>query len=153
MLLVLFAFWVLLNGQWTAEIGVTGGVVCTLLWLFMWKFMGYSPKAEWQLFKRVPRALAYLGWLVCEIIRSSVAVIRLIWSPRLETQPKLVEVDSTLRTESGRVVLGDSITLTPGTVTVSIQGKKLLVHALDESMAEGLNGSEMEQRISRVEGK
>lgn len=153
MLLVLFAFWLLLNGQWTGEIAVTGAVICTVLWLFMWRFMGYSPRMEWRLLKKVPRGLAYMGWLVGEIVRSALAVIRLIWSPSLEPQPKLVQVDSSLRTERGRVLLADSITLTPGTVTVAVDGNRLLVHALDESMAEGLNGSDMERRIARVEGR
>lgn len=152
MLLVLFAFWLLLNGQWTGEIAAVGAVICTLLWLFMWKFMGYSPKKEWQLVRRLPRLLCYICWLVGEILRSAFAVIRLIWSPTLQVQPKLVAVKPALRTEKGRVILADSITLTPGTVTVSVQGDRLLVQALDDSLTEGLEDSEMVRRVIRVEG-
>ena len=152
MALILFAFWVLLNGSWTAEIAITGVFLCTLIYLFIWKFMGYSPRVEWQLLKRSGRAIAYFIWLIGQIIASAVATIRLIWSPQLQTEPVLTGFSSRLKTESGRVMLADSITLTPGTITVSIQENKLLVHCLDSSMAEGLEGSEMEQKLLKLEG-
>ena len=57
-----------------------------------------------------------------------------------------------MKTEGGKVLLADSITLTPGTITVAIQGDRFLVHCLDEEFAEGLEGSDMEQRIQQLEG-
>ena len=53
MLLFLFAFWVVLNGAWTTEIAITGGVISLLLYLFIWKFMGYSPKRDWAFARRL----------------------------------------------------------------------------------------------------
>lgn len=152
MFFLLFGFWVLLNGSFTLEIAITGAVVCGLIWLFAYKFMGYSPRAEWKLVKRFFRILGYGIWLVGEILRSAFAVMKLIWSPATQVEPQLVGVRSRLRTEAGRVVLADSITLTPGTVTVAIQDDRLLVHGLDCTLTEGMENSEMERRIAHVEG-
>lgn len=153
MVLVFFLFWMLLNGQWTTELVLIGLVLSLLAYLFVWKFMGYSPKREWAFFKRLPKALGYLVYLIGEIIKSSRVTIRLIWSPSLEVDPQLVSFRTKLKTGVGRVLLCDSITMTPGTVTVDLEGDKVLVHALDATLAEGLEDSDMEKRIVRLEGK
>ena len=153
MLFVFFAFWLLLNGRWTTEIAVVGAVLSMLLYLFVVKFMGYSPKKEWALFRRLPRIVWYFAFLVGEIFKSAAQTIRLIWSPRLDVEPRLTSFRTRLRTDAGKVVLANSITMTPGTITVSIQEDRLLVHCLDESFSEGLEGSEMEQNIMKLEGK
>ena len=152
MLFLLFGFWVLLNGQWTGEIAVVGAVLSVLIYLFIWKFMDYSPRKEWALVKRLPGALAYLGCLIVEIVRSCLATIRLIWSPKWEVQPRLVSFRTRLRGNYARVILANSITITPGTITVTMQGDKLLVHCLDEDFAEGLAGSALETRLMKLEG-
>ena len=150
MFFVLFAFWLILNGQWTAEIAVTGLVLSAALYLLIWKYMDYSPRREWECVRRLPRALCYLGYLVGEVFKSAWATIRLIWSPRLIAQPELVSFRTKLKTRSGKNILANSITMTPGTITVDIRKYKYLVHCLDESMAEGV-GADMEKRILRLE--
>ena len=152
MFFLLFGFWVLLNGRWTAEIAVVGVVVCAALYAFMVAFMGYSPRKEWAVVKRLGRILAYAGYLVGEVVKSAFAVLRLIWSPKLEPEPKLISFRTKLRTDAGKVVLADSITLTPGTITVNVQGDRMLVHCLDTSFEIDEHDFEMEQRVMRVEG-
>ena len=152
MFFLLFGFWVLLNGRWTAEIAVVGVVVCAALYAFMAAFMGYSPRKEWAIVKRLGRILAYTGYLVGEVVKSAFAVLRLIWSPKLEPGPKLISFRTKLRTDAGKVVLADSITLTPGTITVNVQGDRMLVHCLDTSFEIDEHDFEMEQRVMRVEG-
>ena len=152
MFFLLFGFWVLLNGRWTTEIAVVGLVVAAALYAFLAAFMGYSPRKEWAVLKRLGRILAYLGYLVCEVVKSSVAVLKLIWSPKLVPEPKLISFRTGLRTDAGKVVLADSITLTPGTITVNVQGDRMLVHCLDTSFGIDENDFEMERRVMRVEG-
>lgn len=152
MFFVLFAFWLLLNGRWTTEVAVVGAVLSLLMYLFLWKFMDYSPRREAKLLLRIPKAVCYLFFLIGEIVKSAFQTIRLIWSPRLETEPKLVSFETGLKTESGKVILANSITMTPGTITVDIRENRLLVHCLDDSFADGLEDSEMERRIRRLEG-
>ena len=152
MFFVLFAFWLALNGMWTTEIAITGVVVCGLVYAFVCAFMGYSPRKELALVKRLPRAVAYAVFLVGEVCSAAFATIRLIWSPRLVVQPEVTSFHTKLRTDAGKVILANSITLTPGTLTVDVRDDLLLVHCLDESMAEGLEDSGMEKRIRALEG-
>ena len=152
MFFLLFGFWVLLNGRCTVEIAVVGAVICAALYAFMAAFMGYSPRKEWAFVRRLGRILGYGWYLAGEVVKSSVAVLRLIWSPRLVPEPKLISFHTKLRTDAGKVMLADSITLTPGTITVNVQGDRMLVHCLDSSFEIDENDFDMERRVMRVEG-
>ena len=120
MFFLLFALWILFNGQWTGEIAVTGVVLCGLIYLFIWKFMDYSPRKEWRLCKLLPKAIAYLGYLIKEICVSAVQTLRFVWSAKEEVEPQLVSFHTKVKTEAGRVILANSITMTPGTITVDV---------------------------------
>ena len=152
MFFLLFGFWVLLNGRCTVEIAVVGVVVCAALYAFMAAFMGYTPRKEWAVVKRIGRIIAYAGYLVAEVVKSAFAVLKLIWSPKLIPEPKLISFHTGLRNDAGKVVLADSITLTPGTITVNVQGDRMLVHCLDSSFEIDESDFEMERRVMRVEG-
>ncbi|MBQ3157102.1 MAG: Na+/H+ antiporter subunit E [Clostridia bacterium] len=151
MYFLLFGFWVLLNGRWTTEIALVGVIVCAALYAFMCMFMGYSPKKEWQLLRRGPRIIGYALYLVGEIFKSSWATICLIWSPEKEIEPRVTSFHTRLKTDAGKVVLANSITMTPGTITVDVQDDLFLIHCLDESFDVGQEGFEMEDRIMKVE--
>ena len=151
MMLVLFALWMLLEGQWTWEIVITGIVLSGLIYLFCWKFLDYSPRREWMLVRRLPRALAYLAWLVGQIFLSGFATMRCVWSRR-EISPRLISFRTRLKTETGKVLLAQSITLTPGTFTADQRDDRFLIHALTGDFARGLEEAEMEKRILRLEG-
>ena len=152
MFFLLFGLWILFNGQWTGEIALTGLVVCGLIYVFCWKFLGYSPKTEWQLARKVPRAIGYGFFLIGEVGKSCWQTIRFIWSPKVEVQPEIVSFHTKLKTDTGKVLLANSITLTPGTITVDIRDDVMLVHCLDESLDAGLEGSQMEEKIMKLEG-
>ena len=83
MFFLLFGFWVLLNGSWTLEIALIGLVVSAALYAFIVKFMGYSPKKEWAIVRRLPRIIGYFLYLVKEVFLSAWATIKLVWSPKL----------------------------------------------------------------------
>jgi len=152
MFLLLFAFWVLLMGAWTTEIAVVGLVVSGLVYAFSCAFMGYSPKKEWSIAKRLGRIVRYFVYLVGEIFKSAWAVIKLVWSPKLVAEPKLTSFRTRLKSDAGKVVLANSITMTPGTITVDIRGDKFLIHCLDAGFDMGQEGFEMEERVMQVEG-
>ena len=152
MYFLLFGFWVLLNGKWTAEIAIVGVIVCAALYAFMVAFMDYSPKKEWQLAKRLPRIVGYFFYLVKEIFASAYATMKLIWSPREEIAPRVTSFHTRVRTDAGKVVLANSITMTPGTITVDVQDDLFLIHCLDDSFDVGQEGFEMEERVMRLEG-
>lgn len=153
MYVVYFFLWVIFNGRWTTEIALTGLVVAALVYAFTCKFVGLSPKTEWRALRKVPRALTYAGFLAREIFKANMQVLHFIYSPRMEVEPQLRDFRTRLKTEGGKVALANSITLTPGTITVNVKESTYLVHCLDSSMAEGLEDSEFERRLMKMEGK
>ncbi|MBQ3484804.1 MAG: Na+/H+ antiporter subunit E [Clostridia bacterium] len=152
MYFLLFGFWVLLNGQWTTEIAIVGAIVCAALYAFMCAFMGYSPKKEWKIARRIPHILGYFVYLVGEVFKSAFGVIRLIWSPSMVIEPEVTSFKTKLRTDAGKVILANSITMTPGTITVDVQEDEFLIHCLDTSFDVGQEGFDMEDRVMKLEG-
>ncbi len=152
MYFLLFGFWVLLNGKWNLEIALVGLIVCAALYAFMAAFMGYSPKKEWQLARRLPKIVGYFFYLVKEVFLSAWATMKLIWSPDKEIEPRVTSFRTRVKTDAGKVVLANSITMTPGTITVDVQDDLFLIHCLDESFDVGQEGFEMEARVMGVEG-
>ena len=100
-----------------------------------------------------PRTLVYIPWLLLQIVKANVDVSRRILSPSLPIQRRLIRVRPTQRTQVGLVVFANSITLTPGTVSVIVDDDELLVHALCDEAAEDLLTGEMDRRVSAWEGR
>ena len=98
-----------------------------------------------------PRATLYWPWLAKEIVKSAWDVTKVILSPRLPIQPTLVRFRPSQRTEVGLVTHANSITLTPGTITIEADRDEFLVHALTTAGAEGVTGGDMDARVARFE--
>ncbi len=97
------------------------------------------------------RVFIYAVWLAKEIVKANVEVARVILDPNLPIRPRLIRIRANQKTELGRVILANSITLTPGTVSVDMQGDRIWVHALSfEGAEEDLSG-DMDRRICRLE--
>jgi multicomponent Na+:H+ antiporter subunit E len=91
--------------------------------------------------------------LSVEIVKSSFDVARRVLSPSMPISPTVFEVDTSQHTMVGRVVYANSITLTPGTVTLDVQGDRLRVHALSRDTIDYLLSGEMDRRVTRAEGE
>ena len=154
MFCILFAVWLILNGKITVEICIFGVCISVALLFFMCRFMDYSIKHEIFLFLLIPWFARY-GWvLVKEIVKANVEVLKIILSPELQPEPAIVYFDTELKTGLAKVVLANSITLTPGTITVSVEENRFCVHCLDRELAEGLEDSvfvELLQELEREE--
>jgi len=98
------------------------------------------------------RLLRFWGWLVREIIRSSLEVTRLVLSPKMDISPTVAEFDSKCPHPVDRAILGNSIILTPGTLTLRIDGQHFVVHALTESGARDIVNGDMDLRVSQLRG-
>ena len=153
MFICFFALWVVLNGKWTTEIGVFGLVFASLAYGFTWKYMGYSPKVDFALFMRIPSAVRYGVNLVVEIIKANLAVTKLILKPDYMPEPQLVQFDVDLKKNRHLVALANSITLTPGTITVDLHDNHFTVHALDASFVDGLDDGGFVQQLMEMEKK
>ena len=94
--------------------------------------------------------LTYLPWLFWEIAKANVDVARVILHPRLPISPRLIEFRASQEDDVGRVIYANSITLTPGTVTIDTEGEMITVHALTAEAADGVLSGDMDRRVSRL---
>jgi multicomponent Na+:H+ antiporter subunit E len=99
-----------------------------------------------------PRLLAYAPWLLREIWIANVQVVKLVLDPRLPIDPVIVRVPARYSTDLARATLANSITLTPGTITLDVDGDTLVVHAITRAGGEDLAGGGMARRVGRVFG-
>jgi multicomponent Na+:H+ antiporter subunit E len=146
-----FILWVIFNGSITLEICLFGIVIAAVIFAFTCKFMDYSIQKEIHVLKKFWKFLCYVVVLVIEIVKANLAVIHMILSEREELEPALVSFRADMKTDAGRAFLANAITLTPGTITVTLEGDEYTVHCLDESLAEGMDSSVLVQRISELE--
>lgn len=147
--LVLFVFWVVLSGFFTAYLLAAGaGVALAVAWLT--RRMAVADR-EGHPIHFVRAVLGYWPWLVREIIKSGLTVTRIVLHPRLPISPTLVRFKPAQHTSTGLATHANSITLTPGTITVAAEDGEFLVHALTGEGARGCVDSEMDRRIRRLE--
>ena len=151
MLLLFFLIWVVFNGRLTLEIALFGIAVAGAVFAFICRFMDYSLQKERSFYKKLPLFLQYLFCLVKDIIVSNITVSHMILTRRETMEPVLVHVHADLKTETARVMLANSITLTPGTITVAMTEDDLLVHCLDKSLSEGMEDSTFVRLLQKLE--
>ena len=151
MYLLFFALWVIFNGNITPEICVFGLVIAAVMFAFICRFMDYSVQKEKALLKRCVGFVRYAVVLVKEIVAANFAVMHMILSEREELEPALVSFHSDMKTATGRAFLANAITLTPGTITVSLEGSEYVVHCLDESLGEGMDSSVFVEMLTDLE--
>lgn len=148
--IVLFVFWLLLSGYFTPFLLTTGalsavGIVLLARRMEVIDHEGHPVRLGW-------RVLLYWPWLFKEIAKSAWEVSRIIVNPRLPISPTLVRVKTSQQTTVGVVTYANSITLTPGTISVDVKRGEILVHALTREGAKGLLTGEMDRRVTRFEG-
>ena len=154
----LFGLWLVLSGKFDGlhlSMGVAGAVFVT--WLSGDLLYSTSGKREQRWLTDLPwhRILfIYLPWLGLEIVKANIQVLQLVLGPRSLLRPRLVRYRPRLKSEVALVTFANSITLTPGTVTVDVEEDgTFIVHAIDAATAAGLESGEMEARIAAVFGE
>ncbi len=151
MYFIFLLLWIILNGQFTWEILGFGMVISAALYGFGCRFLDYSPRRDLTLLRKLPLILLYVLILVKEIIKANVDTIRMVLSFRNQIDPVIVKFRTGLKTKTARVVLANSITLTPGTITVALEGDELTVHALDEDFVKGMGENIFLRILLRIE--
>lgn len=141
LLFVLFAFWLVFTASLAWHELVLGAVSCALVAAVTVSLLGRAldPRITPVVLLRLPVFMVRLAW---EIIKANYDVAKIILNPRLPIDPRIVEYRTYLPDDLPRTVFSDSITLTPGTVTVELDGNKLNVHCLCPYHEEGLAGLE-----------
>ncbi len=148
--LMLFAFWLALSGHYTPFL-IAVGVVCALACVAVARRMD-TGDAEGHPTHLLGGAITYFPWLVLEIVKSAWTVSKIIMNPRLPISPTMTVVDASQKTSVGIATYANSITLTPGTITTHVRGKRLTVHALIRGGALDLEGGAMDARVTKFEG-
>lgn len=149
--LVCALFWLLLSGYLHSTVLLGLGALSTVLVVVVTRRLGIIDNDLPNLVM-VLRILGYLPWLIKEIALANVDVIRRILARDLPISPCMVDVKTNQRTDIARVVYANSITLTPGTVSVRVHDDVIEVHALTREAADHLQAGEMDYRTRRLEG-
>jgi multicomponent Na+:H+ antiporter subunit E len=157
---LLFLFWIVLSGKldlFHLGAGAAASFAVSLASNGLYALAPAIGPRGHNPFARLPwtRMARYSTWLVGQICLSSIQVARVVLSPRMELRPKMFRFVCRLPHGLARTTLANSITLTPGTVTIDLVGDEFLVHTLIEDYAAGLSGNEpnnMKERVARVFG-
>lgn len=135
MFIFLFLLWIIFNGQCTTEIAAFGIVISLAIYAFMCVFMGYSIKKDIQLFRTLGYFIVYIWVLIIEIIKANLTMMKfIVIKQEYELKPVIFKLHTNLESNVCRVLLSNAITLTPGTITVSMERDALIIHAVDESL-------------------
>ena len=151
--IILSGFWILLSGKFDL-FHLALGAICCLLVSFLSHDLLFSPERKKRDASIPIRFILYLPWLLFQILLANFHVARLALHPKMRKliDPKMIQFHSKLKGDVARVTFANSITLTPGTITVKIKENEFYVHALSQKTASSLPG-DMEKRIARVFGE
>lgn len=145
----LFVLWYLLSGHNSALL-LGAGLVSSLLVVLLARRMGIID-AQTDPLLLIWRMGRFWPWLIGQIVLANLQVLRLALARRPAISPTLVRLQALPRTDAGRATLANAITLTPGTVTLQVDGDRMLVHALTRDGARELVGGDMNSRVRALE--
>ncbi len=148
--LVLYGLWLLLSGHFEPlllGLGVASVIVVVLIArrMDLIDHEGHPIHLSW-------RFILYMPWLGWEIVKANIDIARVIVRPKMAISPAVLRLKATQKSELGHVIYANSITPTPGTVTIGLEEGVLSVHALTREAAEGLKSGDMDRRVAAVEG-
>ncbi len=147
-----FGLWLLLSGHFTDPLLLSFGVLsCALAVFIAWRIEMADPEEQPLRLKLNVHILGYWPWLAWQIVLANLDVTRRILDPKLPISPTMIKFRPTQHTDLGRVIHANSITLTPGTVTTSLSGDTLEVHALTREAAEAVLAGAMDRRVTQLE--
>ncbi|MBN1288565.1 MAG: Na+/H+ antiporter subunit E [Actinobacteria bacterium] len=144
---MLFVLWLVFTMKTNREHLLMGAVVSVLIGFFTSLMFNRKMDANFslKLLVKFPLFFVLLAW---EIIKANLDVLRRVFAPSMPVSPRIIAFDSLLETDLARVVLGNSITLTPGTVTIDIEGSRFYIHCLAEAHQEDLLQGRLERMVA-----
>ncbi|MEE9396396.1 MAG: Na+/H+ antiporter subunit E [Methylococcales bacterium] len=153
-----FKFFLLLCVTWASFSGIfdnllllaLGFLSCLLVTLITYAFDVSDDAIHYSIFKPL-KLINYLFWLIGQIIMANIEVARIILDPKLPISPGMKTLKITQQTDLGRTIYANSITLTPGTISVLVEKDTILVHSLTEQTYQELAKNKMDARVTRLE--
>ena len=146
---ILFAFWILLSGRFD-YFHLTLGIICSILVAYLSHDLLFLNVRLGDFRTRARRFFSAGPWFLSQIFSANLHVAYLALSPKMPIDPQIITFNTKLESDISWVALANSITLTPGTITVDIREGEFFVHALDKKVAYDLNTGEMEDKIAHV---
>ena len=150
MFIILLVLWLIFAGSVTVTNLLLGALVAGLITLLCTKFMGYDTGRFYRGFSKADEIVVYILYLLREIVRENLDVLRFIYR-KGQPKPMLVRFYGGVQHEALRVLVANSITLTPGTYTVKLEGDEYAVHALDEYFQVDIEYSAFFKMAQKVE--
>ncbi len=135
------------------EIGLIFGGVSIVVFLFCQKYLGYSIRKEKIILRNTFITIEYLWCVLKNLILSNISVIKLIYAKENITHPYLVSFSSGINSDFLNMVLANSISLTPGTITVDQSGQEFTIHCIEKSLADGIENSDFARILRKMEAK
>ena len=139
--LTLFIIWLIANGTLATETIIAGAVISAVIALAFAPFSRVYSAVRWS-----PRIiyyyLMYLGVFFFELVKANLNVLSLVFSPRINIRPAIIEIKTELKSPMGRLALANTITLTPGTLVVDIKDDSLFIHCINISTTDPVVATE-----------
>jgi len=150
--LTLFAYWLLLSGHFETWLVASGFVLSFLVVVFC-LYKGITDEEGFPI-EKLPHAVIYWPWLAWQMVLSAISVSKLILNPKLPISPRMVRVHALQKSAVGLTTYANSITLTPGTISVEVSEKMkaVWVHAITKENAEGFDDDPMNHWVAWVDG-
>lgn len=151
MFIILFLLWFVLNGRFTLEVTLWGLGVTLIVYFFLCKLTDFSLKKDIKFCKKILLVIAYLGVLLKEIFASNVNIVKVILKHKQTPVPEIIHLNLGIKSKFINTLIANSITLTPGTITVDLKDGYFTVYSLDKSMIEGFENSTLVRIARRLE--
>ena len=151
MFFLLMLLWFVFSLSIRAETAVAGAVISVAVYWFARRHMHYNHLADRKMLSRLLLGIRYALTVILETGKANLAVFRIVFSRAIEIEPRLVYFRTDLKTNAARVALANSITLTPGTITVALDGDLFCVHCLSEKLADGIEDSAFVRQLRKFE--
>ena len=148
---LLFLSWLLLSGNYKGLLLGFGVLSCLLVVAICRRMKIIDPEGHPS--HLIPGLLRYIPWLLWAIVKANMDVARRIVHPRLPIAPRVIRVAASQKTHLGQVMYANSITLTPGTVSIETDEGTIAVHALTRESAEDVRSGDMDRRVTSMEGE
>jgi multicomponent Na+:H+ antiporter subunit E len=145
--------WMILSMRLSIEVMAAGVIISAAVYGFACVHMRYKKDTDYKLLRGVFAGIRYAFLLLFETAKANIALLRIVFSRTIKIEPCIIYFRTPLRTNVAQVALANSITLTPGTVTVGLEDNVFFVHCLDRKFAAGIEDSVLVRQLQKIEGQ
>ena len=151
MFFIYLIIWLIFSMRLSIEVAVAGAIISIAVYWFARSHLRYDPAFDLKLLRNALRGLQYAFILVRETAKANMSVFQIVFKRNIEVEPLLVYFRTDLKTNALRVVMANSITLTPGTITVALNNDLFCVYCLDSKIAAGVDKSIFYKKLKEFE--